>query len=476
MADPLSSITGVSSGMDWKSLVDQIMTAERRPAVRMQATVDANAARKTALTAFQGTLKKLQSATDGLRFGGAFNQFTVTATGADPSGRAVLSATVGSNAPPGSYTVQVTRLAQAQKTVASVGQASATAVLGAAGALQIGGQTVAVSATDSIAAVRDAINRVQAQTGVQATLVAGRADGSDQRLVLTSTRPGSAAAFTVADDPATPFTPPAGATSPPASLTAFLGLDGPPAVDARDAELTVDGIPVTRSANTVADAIPGVTLSLATTGTSTVAVARQGSAATDAVKGFVDAFNAVREAVRTQTSLGADGKRPPLFDEPLVRSLGGTLSGVLLGSAARTDGQGAATGVAADLTTLGSAGVELLKDGTLSYNAERVQSASDSRLDALKAVLADRTQAIADVVGKLANPYTGAIDTRARALDSNSARLTSRITDVDARLDKRRASLLAQYAKFESSLGRLKAVGDQMSAQFTGLTNSNNNS
>jgi hypothetical protein len=67
--------------------------------------------------------------------------------------------------------------------------------------------------------------------------------------------------------------------------------------------------------------------------------------------------------------------------------------------------------------------------------------------------------------------------TPARAsIDEQSARLADRIGDVDARLEKKRQNLLAQYAKFEAALGRMKAVGDSMSAQFTGLLNSNKNS
>jgi flagellar capping protein FliD len=79
-------------------------------------------------------------------------------------------------------------------------------------------------------------------------------------------------------------------------------------------------------------------------------------------------------------------------------------------------------------------------------------------------------------VGAAVRPLTGSIDARSRAIDEQSARLADRIADVDARLDKKRQNLLAQYAKFEAALGRMKAVGDSMSAQFTGLLNSNKNS
>jgi flagellar capping protein FliD len=43
------------------------------------------------------------------------------------------------------------------------------------------------------------------------------------------------------------------------------------------------------------------------------------------------------------------------------------------------------------------------------------------------------------------------------------------VSDIDSRLEKRRATLLAQYAKFEATLGRLKAIGDSLTSQLSGL-------
>jgi flagellar hook-associated protein 2 len=537
MADSLSSITGVASGIDWKTLVDQIVKSERRPADRLQAKIDGNLARKEALAGFQATLRKLQSATDGLRFGGAFNQFTVGATGtasADGAGRAVVAAAVSGVAAPGRYAVTVSQLASNQKTVASVGQASATAAMGLSGALMIGGERITVAASDSVSKLRDAINAVQAKTGVQATLVAGKADGSDQRLVLTSTRPGAAGAFAVTDapdgsppppgeppvedppppdepppveDPSPPDDPPPVEEPPPEepipeepipeepipeeppveglaasavassasgfSLAAALGLDGAPAVAARDAALTVDGVQITRPTNAVSNAIAGVTLTLSAAGTSEVSVARVPTAGAEAVRGFVDAYNAVQEAIRAQGTIGKDGTLPPLHNDPLLRSLRGPLATGIVRPAAAANADGSPTGVAGDLSTLASVGVSLQKDGTLAFDASKFQGAADARLADVQALLAERTQAVADVVGGAVTPYVGSIDTRQRTMDAQNVTYTTRIADVDARIDKRRAALLAQYAKFEASLGLIKSVGDAMSAQFSGLNKSN---
>jgi flagellar capping protein FliD len=77
--------------------------------------------------------------------------------------------------------------------------------------------------------------------------------------------------------------------------------------------------------------------------------------------------------------------------------------------------------------------------------------------------------ALSDYLGALAQPLTGLIDQRESGIDTQSAALQARVTQIDARLDKKRTALLAQYSKFEASLGRLNALQSTMSAQFAGL-------
>jgi flagellar hook-associated protein 2 len=481
VADPLSSITGLSSGVDWKGLVDQIVKLERRPADRMQASIDAIAGRKTAFNDFRTTLRKLQSAGDALRFGGAFARFTATSTGTDAAGRSVLAAAAAPSAAPGGYSVQVSQLAQAQKNAGTVGFGGPAVALGVAGALTIGTQRVEVATTDSLAAVRDKINAVQGQTGVRATLVAGRPDGGDQRLVLTAQKPGSTGAFTVADDPDTPadLTGPVPWSGPapdpaPTSLAAALGI-AVPTQPAQDAQLTVDGIAVTRPSNVVADAIPGVTLTLGALGSSQLTVERQPGAAADAVKAFVEAYNEVQKSAAAQMLPNADGSRPPLKGEPLLRAVRTGLASAITGTASLTTSAGAPNGVQPDFATFSAFGVSVQKDGSLSFDATRFDAAYQGRIDDLQAVLAERAQAVADVVGRAVNPVSGAIDARNRSLDTESARLTDRIADVDSRLDKKRQSLLTQYARFEAALGRMRAVGDSLTTQFAGLNAGNGN-
>lgn len=458
-----ASFTGLASGIDWQSLVDSVVTAGKAPATAWQKQIDANTARKTALDTLSQDLTDLQTAGDALKYGTGFNSYAVSATGtaSDGSTRNVLAAAATNTASAGTYAVGVQQLAQAQKTVGSVGQASATAALGVTGGLTFttgGGQnvTVNVASTDSLSALRANINAVQGQTGVQASIVSGNADGSDAHLVLSAVKTGSAGAFSVAD---------AAGTSP--SLVSQLGI-GTPTVAAQDAKLTVDGVPVTRASNTVGDAIAGVTLSLTAVGDSDVTLTRQSDQAQTAVQAFVDGYNKVQQFIQAQNTVQSDGTWPPLHNDPTLRDARTQLAGMTLTSGS------SANGVASDLATLASAGVSLQKDGTLKLDASTFQTAFQGRLADLTALFTDRMSAFSTYAGNTAAPYIGTISQRESAIDTQSTNLQSRIGDLDARMDKRRLALLAQYSKFEASLSQLQATGSALSSQFASLTSSSN--
>jgi flagellar hook-associated protein 2 len=445
VADPISSISGLTSGVDFKALVDQIITLDRRPAVRLEARVAANANRRTALGDVRTALDALRTAADALKAGTPLDAPSVTAGGTDASGRALVAATAGAGAAPGTYPLVVERLAAGQKTVGAAG-VSSTAALGAAGTFAVNGQNVEVADTDTLAAVRDKVNALAASTGVRASVVTGGA--SDARLVLTSTGAGAASAFTVSDVSGTL----AGTT---------LGLTGAPAQPARDARVVIDGVPVERASNTITDALPGVSLTLSAADplrTGTLTVERFKGATAEAFKGFVEAYNKARALVRQQGAAGG-----ALAGDPLLRTVTGALSAQVLGADAA---------LPADMTSLGAAGITVQKDGTLSLDAARLDAAYASRPDDLRAMLAGRMGAVSTYLAEVAAPLTGLIDQRGSGIDEQSARMGARVADADARLEKKRASLLAQYAKFEASLGKLKAIGDAMSSQFAGLNKS----
>ncbi|MGZ8493139.1 MAG: flagellar cap protein FliD N-terminal domain-containing protein, partial [Gemmatirosa sp.] len=191
MADPLSSFTGVASGIDYRTLVDQLIALDRRPADRMQATIAANTKRKDAFNQFQTLLTTLRTSAESLKTGAPLDTFSAVVQGNGTAGRALVAATTGEGAVPGSFSLEVKARATAQKTVGTVGFGAAA--LGLTGEFTLtpnGGtaQTVTLDGTETLSGVRDKINALTAQTGLQAAIISGGA--SDSRLVLTGTKTG----------------------------------------------------------------------------------------------------------------------------------------------------------------------------------------------------------------------------------------------------------------------------------------------
>src|SRR5262249_21005013 len=199
----------------------------------------------------------------------------LTATPSDP---AIFAASAASSAAAGSYTISVGHLAQSQVLgaagVASLQTAGSTGTL----TIQVGSSaavTVTIdAANNTLGGVRDAINA--ANTGVTASIVN---DGSatPYRLVLTANASGAANTLQVTDN-----------LTAGAMHDALAGLaEVRPALDAA---LTVNGLPVSSASNTLASAVPGVTLNLLKGGDATLTIARDSAAVQTAVAAFVKAY------------------------------------------------------------------------------------------------------------------------------------------------------------------------------------------
>ena len=186
-----------------------------------------------------------------------------------------VTASATGNVAPGSYSLEVSQLAQAQK-LASTAQASTTAAIGAgtitfdlgtttaarpAGiasftSSNLGLKTVTIDpANTSLAGIRDAINK--AGIGVSASIV-NDGTATPYRLVLTQAATGEASSMNI-------------------SVSGSAGIDGLIAhqpgggqvlqqmVPAQNAKFKLDGLDVSSATNAASGVIEGMTLNLAKT-------------------------------------------------------------------------------------------------------------------------------------------------------------------------------------------------------------------
>lgn len=395
------SSAGVGSGLDVNGIVTKLMAVEQQPITNLnkkeatfQAKISAYGSLKSALSGFQGALLGLTNAS-------SFK--SITATPADSS---IVTASASSIAVAGSYTLDVTKIAQAQKLVAT-GQASTTAAIGTGAATTVtidfgtisGGTFNAVTgqytgaaytsngngakmltidaSNNSLTGIRDAINT--ANLGVSATIIN---DGgtSPYRLSLSSNNMGQSNSMkiSVAGD---------------VTLGNLLGQD-PVGVQnmsevatAQNATFKVNGIAVSKASNTVTDVIPGVTLNLLkpTTSTTSVNVAQDTGSVQTSVSSFVKAYNDLNTTLKNLSGYDAAAKKGGVLQgDSTVLQLQAKIRSILTTSVSNTSGS---------LTNLSQIGVSFQRDGSLALDAAKLSSAISSNPNDIASLFAETGRA-----------------------------------------------------------------------------------
>ncbi len=184
-------ISGLASGFDWRSVIDELMTIEYR---RVDLLTDQKQEYEDHLSEWQSVntmLLSLKTAAGSLATEDAFNLFTSsTTTNTTTTAASLLTVSTSSTASAGTYNIKVNNLAEAEK-ISSAGYTSTTTALSLSGDILISGQVVQITATDTLANIKDKINALNEgddPSGVTATIVTH--SSTDYRLVLTSDETG----------------------------------------------------------------------------------------------------------------------------------------------------------------------------------------------------------------------------------------------------------------------------------------------
>lgn len=422
------SAPGIGSGLDINGIVNQLMSVEKQAVTKLDTQEAKLQARISAYGSLKSALATLQNAAGALSGSAKFTGSTATVGDA-----AVLSATGGAAAVPGSYAIEVEKLAQAHKiksapfpgTGTTVGTGTLTVAFGT---YDSGGNTFTVNpdrasttitidtSKNTLAGIRDAINGAAA--GVTATLVN---DGAGDRLVLSSNTPGAANSLriTVSGDGDANNTDDAGLSQLAYDPTAAAGSGRnlTQTVAAQNATVVIDGITVSKPSNTLTDAIEGVTLNLLKTNDgapTTLTVARDVAGAKSAVEAFVKAYNDFNKTLTDLSKYDPERKTGSvLTGDATLRTIQTQLRAVL-STPLDTAGGG--------YSRLSEAGITFQKDGRLALDA--------SRLDA---ALRDRTRDLSTLFAAVGKPTDSRISfagsgaaTRDGAYAVNVSRLATR--------------------------------------------------
>ena len=480
MATSTVSSLGVGSGLDLSSLLTKLMQAERTPLNLLNSQNTSYKAKISAYGSISSKLSTLQTAASSLK--SPLNLEGYKATSTDTT---VLSATTSSGAAPGTYNVHIGSLASAH-TLVSAGLANATSAIDGnasenEGKLRIGvaGSTFDVSITssnNSLNGIRDAINGASNNTGVTAAVVT---DATGARLTLTSKNTGSANTITLAVDEGNTgsFTGDAGIADANSDTTglsklAFITYNAVPGPgtttvnnltkvqDAANASLTVNSIPISSASNTVSGAIYGVTLNLAKAGDATLSVTRDTDAISKLVSNFVSAYNDVQSTTRGLSNYDSENKTGNLLT-------GDGTARTLLSSLAKTL-QTVPTSVSGAYKTLSDLGISVNKDGSLSTNSAKLQTAITTDFTSVKSVLMGYGTAVSATVDGMTSSK-GLVTSRVTGLNSSINMLGERAEKMSLRLASIEARYRRQFTALDTMVSQMNQTSNYLTQQLAKL-------
>jgi len=426
------SSPGIGSGLDISGIVSKLMQVEAQPLTALQTKEASYQAKLSAFGSLKGALSSLQTAAQTLK-----NASTYTAKSASTADATVATATAGSTATAGTYDIAITTLAKAHS-IRTDTNFAADATFGAGTlSIQIGtgtAQTVTIESGKTLAQIATAIN--DAKVGVSASVV------DTGTLVLTSGTAGPDGAITLSD--------PDGLLGATSTLQAAV-----PAV------FSVNGIEMTRSTNTLTDAISGITLNLLKeSGTTRLTVTNNTSAVTGAVNAFVKAYNDAIAGIKQITPYDAANKKASvLTGDSTARSIQSQLSSLF----------SSISGIAGGISRLSDLGISVQKDGTLAVDSSKLSAAVADPDSDVAAFFTQTTTGNEGIAVRFNTMLEGIVGTSG-LITSRTDGINSSIKDLQRRAETLNLRLTAIEARYRAQFSRLDTLIASMNQTSTYLT------
>ena len=237
------------------------------------------------------------------------------------------------------------------------------------------------------------------------------------------------------------------------------------ATQGRNASLTVDGIPITSATNTVSGAVPGMTINLNGADPSaevTISATANTGAIVAAINQFVNDYNKVIGYVNTEYTYTPGGSSPPLAGDSGLAFLQNFLLGT--GGYRVNDNHG--------ISTLGSLGISMNDDGSLSLNGATLNNAIQNNFSAVQKFFEGNSlngfaSALKSRLHTLTDSSTGAFTVELKHLQSSYDELADEIDNFEANyISSLQTRLTAEYNAAEIALQTLNTTRKQIEAQL----------
>ncbi|MDY6975945.1 MAG: flagellar filament capping protein FliD [Pseudomonadota bacterium] len=468
---------GVGSGLALDDLVQQLISAERKPKEdRLNAREEAVEAEISALGSIKSKLSEFKDAVDDLRTDSDINgrEPTITNPSEDDD---VLSADATSSALRGEYDIIVQQLAAGSRITTDAGAFASSSdplLSGGTGSLtfSVGATdsfTINIDATTTLASLREQINSSEDNFGVTANIIE-TGTGAGPRLVFVSEKTGAGNDLVINNDTGN-------AELDRLSTTGGTANISPANIEsARNAIALVDGIEVQSDSNEFDNTIQNVSFTvneLSPNDNAGNPVATKLSIGFDKegleqkIRDFVDNYNSLADEIEKLTKYGSseledDGA---LAGDALLRSIQSGLASIV--------GDSVSTSKLGGLFRLG---VELDEDGRLEIASsdfglgsgeERLKDALEDDFDDIATLFTDENEGIAVKLYNFVDEFSasdGLISLREKsAKDARESVFADRET-LELRMISFEQIVRGKYLNLDQTVSQLNRTGSALLA------------
>lgn len=435
-------ISGIATGLDTETLVQQLMAIERRPLVLMQERKNLLQQQRDAWRDINTRLNNLRDRMAELSRTSLFEGRSAVSSAAD-----VATASATRDAAEARYNIEVVQLAQSHRVASAklegaIGYTDSTR-------LAVGDRdpvVIEIDADDTVHTIAEKIN--EADVAVTARVI-------DGRLVIQADETGEAHQLKFE-----------GALWRELGITGDDGeiLDTAQLQSAQDAVFKIEGLTIARSSNKIDDVIEGVTFTLQGEGETVIDIKRDEAAVLDAVRKFVEQYNSTMSFIQSRSSDGG-----VLQGDTLLMRIAFQLRSDIT---ARVGGAGLA------YNQLAAVGISIDRHGTMTLNEAKLREALADDPEAVQKLFAATQDAdgFDGVTARLESRFQawlqagdGLLAARQKMFGDRMKAIDDSIEQMERRLEIREQNLMRQFIALEEVMAAFQTQAMWLEGQINQL-------
>ena len=471
----MDATSSIGSGGSLEPLIQQLLALERQPLLKLQNTRGDLTVRTGIFNDLKSKLLALQTQADALsQTAGILNLFGARA--ATSSNTAVLTGTADATSVNGSHTLHVDQLAKQSTLTSKKFTTTGTDIITAEGA---GAKTIRITVNGTNYDINVSLSAGQSNNTILTNMAAAingnpsaaaavtasvvQVDSTNAKLVLRSNQTGLVNKITLTNITGTLFTTTdlrdSAAADDPTNRGGFIYADS-----LLDAKFTLDGIALTRSGNTVSDALTGLTLNLLTAQNPadpslTLTVGPDKTAINTSVQSLLTKYNDLIKYLNDKTKGGGASSRGPLAGDATYTQLRMRLRSLMASTVS--------TVTSGNPKQLSEIGITAAADGTLSITDT---TKFNAKLDLSANTVGDLFNSGNGFAVQLKSLLTG-YTKASGVVDNSTDSITLQITNIDRQIAQQNDRLRIREDGLRRQLAAIQQALNAAVAQQGVVTN-----